>query len=227
MKHRVRLAVLAVCAAMVLPSPSPAQHHHQAGQDHHQHSFDEPERYAQAFDDPSRDAWQMPDRVIGALSLEPTERVADIGAGTGYFSVRLAAAVPDGTVYAVDIEPAMLEHTRERAAASGISNLRPILAGSDSPNLPEPVDAILIVNTYHHLPNRPTYFRDLASRLTPRGRIAIVDYRKDSPEGPPVEFRFEPEHIAAEMQQAGYVLDARHDYLPRQHFLVFRPAGGR
>ena len=81
---------------------------------------------------------------------------------------------------------------------------------------------MLVVDTYHHLPNRPAYFRDLRKSLKPGGRVAIVDFRKDAPDGPPVHFRFTPQQIQDEMKQAGYQLDVAHDFLPRQHFLIFR-----
>jgi cyclopropane fatty-acyl-phospholipid synthase-like methyltransferase len=189
-----------------------------------EHRFDDPERYAKMFDDPARDAWQLPDRVIETLKLSPDSSIADIGAGTGYFSVRLARAVPRGTVYAVDVEPSMLEHIRKRATGAGLNNIVTVRAGSTDPSLPKPVDVVLIVDTYHHLPGRATYFRDLTKSLTARGRVAIVDFRKDSPEGPPPEFRFEAEQIIDEMRLAGYAIEARHDFLPRQHFLVFTPS---
>ena len=198
------------------------QHQPQGKPDHMQHRFDDPERYAKSFDDPARDAWQMPSRVIEALGLSPGASVADIGAGTGYFSVRLAKAIPAGTVYAVDVEPAMLDHIRKRALGDGLENVVTLQASGTSPNLPKPVDLVIVVDTYHHLPNRPAYFRELQKSLAPGGRVAIIDFRKDSPEGPPPEFRFEADQIIAEMKQASYRLDARHDFLPRQHFLVFR-----
>jgi cyclopropane fatty-acyl-phospholipid synthase-like methyltransferase len=201
-----------------------AAQQHQPGSkpDHMQHRFDDPERYAKSFDDPARDAWQMPSRVIEALALSSSSSVADIGAGTGYFSVRLARAVPGGTVFAVDVEPSMLDHIRKRALGDGLKNVVTLQASSTSPNLPKPVDVVLVVDTYHHLANRSVYFRELQKSLTAAGRVAIVDFRKDSPEGPPAEFRFEADQIVAEMKQAGYRLDAKHDFLPRQHFLVFR-----
>jgi len=110
----------------------------------------------------------------------------------------------------------------DRAIGEHLQNVVTVHAISKSPNLPKPVDLVLVVDTYHHLPSRPTYFRELAKSLTAGGRVAIIDFRKDSPEGPPPEFRFEADHIIGEMKQAGYRLDARHDFLPRQHFLVFR-----
>ena len=213
----ITFSVHLVWGAQQQPPPKP---------DHMHHRFDDPERFAKSFDDPARDQWQMPGRVIEALGLRRDAMVADIGAGTGYFSMRLAKALPGGTVYAVDIEPAMIDHLRTRAQAEKLTNIVPVLASATSPNLSKPVDVMLIVNTYHHLPNRVAYFADLKRSLTPAGRIAIVDFRKDAPEGPPREFRFEVEQIESEMKQAGYVLDARHEFLPRQHFLMFRARPG-
>jgi SAM-dependent methyltransferase len=116
----------------------------------------------------------------------------------------------------------MVEYLKQRAAKEKLGNVTPVLAAAASPNLPEPVDVVLVVDTYHHLPNRPQYFRDLKKSLKPGGRVAIVDFRKDAPEGPPVHFRFTPQQIQDEMKQAGYALDTSHDFLPRQHFLIFK-----
>ena len=214
------LVLVAVTPVSVQQPPVPPTS--KPGQGHMDHRFDDPERYAKSFDDPKRDAWQMPARVIEALALKPNQSVADVGAGTGYFSTRIARAVPAATVYAVDIEPAMVGYLRKRADTEHLKNVVAVQANEASPNLPKPVDMVLIVDTYHHLPNRVAYFRDLRKSLQPGGRVAIVDFRKDSPEGPPVEFRFTAEQIESELREAGYRLDARHDYLPRQHFLVFR-----
>lgn len=208
------VAALVVLSAIV----TGAQQHKP---DHMDHKFDDPARYAKSFDDPARDAWQMPARVIDALGLKPGMKVADVGAGTGYFSMRLART-PGVSVFAVDVEPKMVEYLKQRAANEKLSNVTAVLAASGSPNLPEPVDVLLVVDTFHHLPNRPAYFREVRKSLTPGGRVAIVDFRKDSPDGPPVHFRFTPQQIQDEMTQAGYRLDASHDFLPRQHFLVFR-----
>ena len=201
-----------------------AQHPQPQGKpDHMDHRFDDPERYAKSFDDPARDAWQMPDRVIAALKLAEDASVADIGAGTGYFSVRLAKVVPRGTVYAVDIESKMLEYVRKRAAGSALTNLVAVQGDSVSPRLPKAVDLALVVDTYHHIPSRVDYFKRLATGLTAGGRLAIIDFRKDAPDGPPPEFRFEAAQIVEEMTKAGYRLDSDVGFLPRQHFLVFRP----
>ena len=213
---------MVILIATALLGTNTESQQHQPGQpDHMQHKFDDPARYAKSFDDPARDKWQMPDRIITALGLKPGMRVADIGAGTGYFTSRLAK-VNGVTVVAADIEPKMVEYLKGRAANEKLTNVTAVLAASNSPNLPSPVDLILVVDTYHHLPNRPTYFRELRKSLTPGGRIAIVDFRKDAPDGPPAHFRFTPQQIEGEMKEAGYQLDASHDFLPRQHFLIFR-----
>ena len=222
-----RMQIGSLCVAAVLIAvPARAQQH--GGQkpgamDHMDHKFDDPERYAKSFDDPARDAWQMPARVIEALALKPGQKVADVGAGTGYFSVRLARAAAAPKVFAVDLEPKMVEHLTKRAAAEGLKNITAVQASTTSPNLPEPVDVVLIIDTYHHIGNRPAYFAALKSKLTPGGRIAIVDFRKGGGEGgPPDHFRFTPKQITGELAQAGYVLDASHEFLPRQHYLVYR-----
>jgi ubiquinone/menaquinone biosynthesis C-methylase UbiE len=197
---------------------------HPAHADHMEHHFD-PKESAKNFDDPARDAWQMPDRVIATLGLKPGQSVADIGAGTGYFSVRLARAAAAPTVYAADIEPGMVSYVRERAAKEGLNNVVAVQAAAGTPNLPAPVDLVLIVDTYHHIGDREAYFRKLAKSLKPGGRVAIIDFKPDSPEGPPKEFRFPLEKFRSEMAAAGYALAAQYDFLPRQRFLVFQPAG--
>ena len=219
-------AVLLTGPGLVEAQQPPHEQHRAQGHDaqsrHMEHRFDDPERYAQTFDDPERDAWQMPERVIDALDIAAGERVADIGAGTGYFTVRLARQTEAGTVFAVDIEPAMVDYVRERAAEAGLDQVVGVVAQADSPNLPEPVDVVLIVNTWHHIPNRVAYFTALQDRLTPGARLAIVDFRKGAPGGgPPDEFRFTPDEISDELARAGFDLRSRHDILPRQSFLIY------
>jgi len=190
----------------------------------HQHSFSDAEKWAHVFDDPERDAWQKPHEVIRALALKPAARVADLGAGTGYFSARLANMLPKGRVYAVDIEPDMVRYLEARAKREGLRNLTAVAGKPDHPRLPEKVDLILLVDVYHHIEDRARYFSKLRASLRPGGRIAIIDFRLDSPEGPPPAARIAPETVRAEMKAAGHTLAAEHPFLPYQYFLVFRPA---
>lgn len=216
------VSLIALAAPMAFAQSKDQEKKHA---DHMEHRFDNPEQLAKGFDDPARDAWQLPDRVLAALDLKAGQSVADIGSGTGYFTVRLAKLATVSKVYAADIEPSMGTYIQKRAAAAGLTKIVAVQAAADSPNLPEPVDLVLIVNTYHHIGNRETYFRRLAKSLKPGGRVAIIDFKLDSPEGPPKEFRFPPEKFKAEMAKAGYKLAKQHDFLPRQQFLIFEVAG--
>lgn len=189
----------------------------------HRHSFGDAEKWAHVFDDPERDAWQKPHQVIKALALRPDAAVADIGAGTGYFAARLANMLPKGIVYAVDIEPDMVRYLGERAKREGLRNLKPVAGSADDARLPAKVDLVLLVDVYHHIEKRERYFRKLAASLMPGGRLAVIDFRLDSPEGPPKAARIAPGRVKAELAKAGYVLEAEHAFLPRQYFLVFRP----
>ena len=185
------------------------------------HHFDNAEEWARTFEAADRDAWQKPDEVIAALKLAPDAVVADIGAATGYFPVRIARAVPQGRVYGVDIEPSMVEYLSARATKEGLENLHAVLGTPDDPKLPESVDLVLVVDTYHHIENRPAYFQRLGSQLKPGGRLAIVDFNKGQPMGPPEEMRIAPEQLKSELAQAGYRLREEHAFLPNQYFLVF------
>jgi len=217
----LRLAVLVALAGAALAAlPARAQSPHSR-----EHSFGGAERWAKVFDDPERDAWQKPHEVIGALALRPDAVIADIGSGTGYFSVRFANMVPKGRVYGVDTEPDMVKYLAERAKREGLGNLTAAKAAPGDPRLPAKVDLAILVDVYHHVDGRERYFSRLRSSLKPGGRVAIIDFRMDSPDGPPPAARIAPEKVKAEFKRAGYLLDAEHDFLPNQYFLVFRPAG--
>ena len=161
----------------------------------HQHSFGDAQKWSKIFDDPERDAWQKPHEVIQALALKPDAVVADIGAGTGYFAVRLAHMLPKGRVYAVDTEAAMVKHVAERAKKAGLANVTAVHGGADDPRIPDKADVVLFVDVYHHIDGRERYFARLANALKPGGRLAIVDFRMDSPRGPPKSARIEPERV--------------------------------
>ncbi len=189
----------------------------------HQHGFSGAEAWARVFDDPDRDRWQKPHEVIMALQLAPDARVADIGAGTGYFAARLAHMTPNGRVYAVDLEPDMVKYLAERAKKEGLKNLVAVQATPDLAALPEKVDRVLVVDTYHHIRDRATYFRRMRDSLETDGRVAIIDFRMDSPIGPPKSGRIPARTVAEEMARAGYVEVEQHGFLPYQYFLVFQP----
>jgi len=212
--NRARLLALALAlAAGLAAAQSPSTH---------EHRFGGAERWAHVFDDPARDAWQKPHEVIEALAPKPDAVVADIGSGTGYFAVRLANMVPGGRVYGVDVEPEMVKYLAERAKREKHANVVAVAGAPDDPRLPEKVDLILLVDVFHHIDARERYFRKLQGYLKPGGRIAIIDFRLDAPEGPPRAARIAPEQVKAEMKAAGYASAAEHGFLPRQYFLVFK-----
>jgi ubiquinone/menaquinone biosynthesis C-methylase UbiE len=191
------------------------------------HAFDDVEHWARIFDDPGRDAWQKPAAVVEALALRPGAAVADLGAGTGYFMPHLARAVGEaGTVYAVDTEPNLLAHLRERADRAGLDQVVPVLASPDRPRLPSAsLDVLLIVDTYHHVDDRVAYFRAAARLLRAGGRVVVIDWQKrDLPVGPPADHKLARRQVEDEMRRAGYRLAAAPDLLPYQYVLVFEPA---
>ena len=189
----------------------------------HQHQFKDAEKWAHVFDDPKRDEWQKPHQVIQALKLPPDAIVADVGAGTGYFSARLATMLPKGKVYAVDVEPDMVKHLAERAKREGRKNMQAVQGAPADAKLPEKADLILFVDVHHHIDQREQYFRKLRASLKPGGRVAIIDFRPDSAEGPPKAARIAPEKVKAELKSAGYSLAEEHAFLPNQYFLIFKP----
>ncbi len=205
-----------------LLSAACAQQHGAHGH-HMDKRFAGAEHWAEVFDDPKRDEWQRPGAVIETLELTPAMAVADIGAGTGYFAVRIAPHVPQGEVIAVDVEQDMVRYLGERAAKEGLANITPVLGAADSPNLPHAVDRVLVVDTYHHIAGREAYFTTLRALLKPGARVVIVDYKSDSPMGPPPEHRFPLEQVEREMTAAGYALLDRPAILPNQYVLVFAP----
>jgi arsenite methyltransferase len=188
------------------------------GQVPHQHHPPTSADYAKVLEDRSRDAWQQPHEVVMALGLKPTDAVADIGAGTGYFARRFAMHA--GKVYAVDIDKSLLAIIQKTASA----NLTTILAAPDDPKLPEnSVDLIFFCDVLHHIENRAAYLPKLATALKPGGRIVVVDfYKKELPIGPPPSMKLSDNEMISEFRQAGFTLTKRLDILPYQYFLFFR-----
>ena len=170
-----------------------------------------------------RDSWQQPERVVRELALQPGSRVADLGAGGGYFTFRLADAVgPTGRVYAVDVDEELLEYITGEARKRGHANVEAVLAAYDDPRLPiDGVDMIFTCDTYHHLNDRTAYFRRAARYLRPGGRVAVVDY---DGRGWFVSLfgHFTPASvIRAEMEGAWYRLEKSLEFIDRQSFQIF------
>lgn len=174
--------------------------------------------YADHLEVEERAKWQEPERVVKALALGPGEIIADIGAGTGYFTRRFAPHV--NKVLAVDIEEEMLN----RAAKSSPDNVETVLGAHDDPKLPAAsVDTVFICNVLHHVQGREEYYEKLASALKPGGRIVIIDfYKSELPVGPPPSMKLTKEEVMAELAEAGFRVDKEHSFLRYQYFLEFR-----
>jgi ubiquinone/menaquinone biosynthesis C-methylase UbiE len=188
--------------------------------------FDDPTYWSTVFDDPARATWQKPEQLVAALGLRPGQCVADLGAGTGYFSRLLSTAVgATGTVLAVDPEPNLIAYLRERSEREKTANVVPILASHDNPRLPPgSVDLVLIVDTFHHIDDRIAYLRNLRRALRPSGRVAVVDWQKRAlPVGPEMDHKLAREQVVDEMDAAGYRLAEEPTFLPYQYFLIFSP----
>jgi ubiquinone/menaquinone biosynthesis C-methylase UbiE len=181
--------------------------------------------YIRALEDPGRIEWQKPDEVVEKLGLKAGEAVADLGAGSGYFTLRFAQAVgPAGRVYAVDISPGMLDYLEGHAKEARLENIQPILAEPHDPKLPaSSVDLIFICDTLHHISDRAAYYPLLARALRPGGRLIDIDfYKKPLPVGPPVTMKIAKEEMIEEVKPAGFHLVKEFDFLPYQYFLVFQ-----
>jgi SAM-dependent methyltransferase len=198
--------------------PAPPHHDHAGGMPHR---FEHADDWVKDFDDPARDTWQHPDDVVAALELRPGMTVADVGAGTGYFTVRLARAVPGGQVIATDIEPDMVRYLGERARREQLPNIRTVLAGAADPNLAAAsVDRILVVDVWHHLGDRMRYAAGLAAALRPGGQIAVVDFAPTASHGPPPEHRIAAAAIIADLEAAGLTAGVSPIQLPQQYIVV-------
>jgi arsenite methyltransferase len=213
------IPLFVLLAALVAQDPKPRDHEamHRLHQD--------PKAYVAMLEDPSRDAYQKPDEVVRALALRPGEAVADVGSGSGYFALRLAAAVgPSGRVYAVDVDPDMVRHLNRRVRDAGADNVRSILAAPDDPLLPESsVDRFFICDTWHHIEDQAKYLALMKKMLRPGGEVVMIDFKKEAtPMGPPLEMRIARDALVKQMQDAGFRLAAEHSFLPYQYFLVFR-----
>jgi SAM-dependent methyltransferase len=214
-------------ALRAAPTPAAAPHEPPPADDRATatHRFDNAEEWAKRFEDPARDAWQKPDSVVAALVDRDDLVIVDIGSATGYFPVRFARAVPRGRVYGADVEPAMIYYLNDRARREGLPNLVSVLAAPDDPHLPESVDLVFICDTYHHIDHRIAYFERLKATLRPQARVAVLDWRMESPHGPP--HKLPRENVLREMQSAGYSLAHEYTFLPDQYFLVFAVPQGR
>lgn len=217
MKTIARLLAVALLAATLAPSPVFARDRRPApvmswlGADW--------------LERPGRDEEQRPDEVIRTMGLRDGHVVADLGCGSGYFARRMARAVaPTGRVYAVDVQPQMIDILKRRAEAEGLANVVPVLGEGEDPKLAAgSLDWILLVDVYHELQQPKAMLARMREALKPTGRVALVEYRLEGTTALHIreEHRMSPRQVLAEWEPAGFRLVARHEFLPTQHFFVF------
>ncbi|HEY8375910.1 MAG TPA: methyltransferase domain-containing protein [Nannocystis sp.] len=216
--HRLLLA-----AALVLPQAACRKREVVADMD-----YDDPKQAIASMESEGRESWEMPDRIVRSLPIPGKDAViADIGAGSGYFSRRLAREVPAGKVYAVEIDDEFRSYIETQRESWGTPNIEPHLAFYDDPALPErAIDLVFVANTYAYLRDRAAYFEKVRVALKPGGRLVIVDFRPDADPpakfAPDPKFRLSREQITAELARAGFALEREDDFLPYQYFLVFK-----
>jgi ubiquinone/menaquinone biosynthesis C-methylase UbiE len=173
---------------------------------------------------PDRDAWQRPDQIMDALRIGEGSHVADLGAGSGWFTIRLARRVePNGLVYAEDIQRQMIDAISRRVSSENLGKIvRTVLGEPHDPKLPTPVDAVLIVEAYHEMDQPVTLLRNVARYLKKGGRIGIVEFtREGGGPGPEMDVRVDPEQVIRDAEAAGLVLESRETFLRYQYMLVF------
>ena len=172
---------------------------------------------------PERIQEEMPDTVVENMNLEPNEVVADIGAGSGYFSFRIAAKVPEGKVLAVDIQPEMLELIEAQMGQQGVTNIEGVLGAADNPNLPaNSIDAAIMVDAYHEFSHPFEMIDGIYQALRPGGRIFLLEYRGEDASVPirPLH-KMTEEQVVREMSVFGLDWTDTLDFLPWQHMMIF------
>jgi ubiquinone/menaquinone biosynthesis C-methylase UbiE len=183
----------------------------------------DPKQYQQTLENPERIAGLQVDRVIKTLDLKPGMRIADVGAGTGVFSLPFAKAVgPSGKVYAIDVDSGLLAIVKEKATGAGVANIDTIVAGATDPKVPEPVDLLFICDTMHHLPNQAEYVKQFAKLLKPGGRVAVIDFKEGNWPAGHDSFKITPAQVDEWMQAAGLARSAAHDFLATNFFHEYR-----
>ncbi len=173
---------------------------------------------------PEREDEERPEAMLDALKLKPGDVVADVGAGVGYTSLRLAKRVgPKGTVYATDIQPQMIAMLKDNLKRAKVANVKPVLCTGDDPKLPESVvDLAIMIDVYHECANPAATLKGLHKALKPKGRLVLVEFRAEDPDVPiKPEHKMTVEQVRKEIEPQGFAFKELQDFLPWQHIIIF------
>jgi ubiquinone/menaquinone biosynthesis C-methylase UbiE len=216
-----------VLLALMLPALTASGQDAVPRDEHQMHRVHrDPKAYISMLEDPQRDAYQKPHEVLTALGIKQGEMIADIGAGSGYFTFRLAHhAGENGKVYAVDVNPDMILHLNRRIRELKARNVVSILAAADDPLLSaHSVDRFFFCDSWHHIRAQTKYLSLVRKMLKPGGEVIMIDFHKrKQPVGPPLPMRIAREDLLQQMESHGFQLKQEHTFLPYQYFLVFVP----
>jgi arsenite methyltransferase len=219
------MKLILLCLTLVILRLSVAAQDAVPRDEHEMHRLhNDPKAYIGALEDPKRDAYQKPQEVMTALAIKPGEVIADIGAGSGYFTFRLAQHVGGkGKIYAVDVSPDMILHINRRIRELHMSNVVTVLSDSDDPLLPDrSIDRFFFSESWHHIENQTKYLALMKRMLKPAGQVVMIDFqKKDLPVGPPLQMKIAKEDLIKQMQRHGFRLQEEYTFLPYQYFLIF------
>ena len=198
---------------------------HQKGVVHdHNKPFKHADKYIDFLEREDRIQWQNPDAVIEALNIRRDEKIADVGAGSGYFSFPFSSAVPQGKVYAIDIEPEMIRYIHHKAMINDIKNIEAILAEPDDPKIPEDSDSVFICDVLHHIENKSLWLKRIYNQMKKGARLILIEFKEGNlPEGPPEKIKISETEIITIVINAGFAkIYADNTLLPYQTFFVFK-----
>jgi ubiquinone/menaquinone biosynthesis C-methylase UbiE len=185
--------------------------------------FADVEKYIEFLERSDRAIWQKPDTVVLSMGLKGTETIADVGAGSGYFSFRFTDKLPKGKVIAIDIEPEMIRHIHHKVMSSNIKNIEVILASADDPKIPEKVDIVFICDVLHHLKNRDKWLDKLYSEINKGAKLILIEFKEGNlPEGPPENIKISAKEMLTVVKAAGFeLIENNTSILPYQNYFVF------
>lgn len=185
--------------------------------------FEDTDKYIDFLERKDRAKWQKPDAVIEKLDLKGNEIIADVGAGSGYFSFRFASVLPKGKVYAIDIEPAMIRHIHHKTMTDNINNIEVVFAEPDDPKVPEDSDIVFVCDALHHVECKLLWLKKVHAEMQKGARLVLIEFKKGNlPEGPPEHMKIPKKEIISKVLSSGFTkVSDFNNLLPYQTFLVF------